>query len=86
MKMLTKHMGLVQIFLILTKRDSMNMTDYILEFEHLYRKMMEYNVKLHYVVLIFKLLDGAYMTDEERKLALTVCNDLNLDRTKSALK
>ena len=86
MKILTKRMGLIQILLVLTKRDSMNMTDHILEFEHLCRKMMAYNMKLHYVVLIFKLLDGAYMTDEERELALTVCNDLNLDRTKSALK
>ena len=63
------------------------MTDYIiLEYEHLYHKMMEHEMKLPDAVLTFKLLDGANITDDERKLALTVCNDLNFDRMKSALK
>ena len=64
----------------------MSMTDYILEFEHLYSKMMEYEMKLPDAVLTFKLLDRAKITDDERKLALTVCSDLNVDRMKSPLK
>ena len=32
------------------------------------------------------MLDGANITDDERKLALTVCNDKNFGRMKSALK
>ena len=43
-------------FISFNKKDGMNMTDYILEFEHLYRKMMECNMKLHDVDFTFKLL------------------------------
>ena len=73
-------------FISFSKKDEMHMTDYILEYEHLYHKMMEHEMKLPDAVLTFKLLDGANITDDERKLALTVCNDLNFDRMKSALK
>ena len=75
-------------FISFNKKDDMIMTDYILEFEHLYCKMMEYEMKLPDAVLTFNLLDGANITDDERKLALTVCSItvLNFDRLKSALK
>ena len=73
-------------FISFNKNDDMSMTDYILEFEHLYRKVIEYEMKLPDAVLTFKLLDGANITDNKRKLVLTVCSDLNFDRMKSALK
>ena len=54
------------------------MTDYPLVFEHLYRKMMHYDMKLlPDAGLRFKLSDGPF---------LTFSNDLNFKRIKSALK
>ena len=47
---------------------------------------MEYELKLLDAVSTFKLLDGVDITDNERKLALTVCSVLNFDRMKSELK
>ena len=69
-----------------SKSDEMNMTDYILEFEHLYNKMIEHEMKLPNTVLTFKLLDGAKISDDERKLVLTFCSDLQFEKMKSALK
>ena len=46
---------------------------------------MEYKIKISYAVSTFTLLDSAHITDEECKLALTACSDLNFDRMKSAL-
>ena len=43
-------------------------------------------MKLGDAVLTFKLLVGACMTDDEAKVALTVCIDLNFEKMKSALK
>ena len=43
-------------------------------------------MKLADAVLTFKLLNGANIIGDERKLALTVCNDLNFDKMKSASK
>ena len=62
------------------------MIDCILEFEHLYRKITEYELELLDVILTLKLLNGICITDEERKLALTVCSHLNFGKRKSALK
>ena len=47
---------------------------------------MKFEMKLTYTVLTIKLLDGANITDGERKLALIVCSDWNFHRMKSALK
>ena len=47
------------------------MTDYIIEFEHLYQKMINHEMPLPNTVLTFKLLDGAKLSEDERKLALT---------------
>ena len=54
------------------------MLDYILEFEHLNRKMVEHEVKLPDAVLTFKLLDGANLKEDECKLALAIGSDLKL--------
>ena len=64
----------------------MSMTDYFIEFEHLYHKMTNQEMPLPNAVLTFKLLDGAKRSEDERKLALTVGNNLEFATIKSALK
>ena len=64
----------------------MSINEYIIEFEHLNNKMIQHQMKLRSTVLTFKLLDGADITSEERKLALTLCSDSDFDKMKSALK
>ena len=46
------------------------MSDYVLEYEHLYQKMINHDMKLPDAILTFKLLDGTQVTDDEQKLAL----------------
>ena len=62
------------------------MNDYILEFEHLYYKIAEHDMKLPDTILAFKLLDGAGLNETQRQLALTLGNDLTFSSLKSALK
>ena len=62
------------------------MSGYILEYEHLYQKMMQHDKELPDAILIFKLLDGAQGRDDERKLALTMSSNLNFKGMKLALK
>ena len=73
-------------FTSLSKREDMSINEYIIEFEHLNNKMIPNQMKLPNTVLTFKLLDGANITDQERKLALTLCSDLDFDKMKSAFK
>ena len=73
MKPLTKCIALIQLSLVLINRN-------------IFCTMMEYELKLLDAVSTFKLLDGVDITDNERKLALTVCSVLNFDRMKSELK
>ena len=64
----------------------MSINECIIEFEHLNNKMIPHQMKLPNKVLTFKLLDGENITDQERKLALTLCSDLDFDKMKLALK
>ena len=64
----------------------MSLTDYIMEFEHLYHKMTTHEMSLRNKVSTFKLLDGAKPSKDERKLALTLGNNLKFETMKSALK
>ena len=73
-------------FISFQKSDNVSMNDYIVEYEHLYIKMSEHDMKLPDTILAFKLLDGAKLKEEERTLALAVANDLKFDSMKSALK
>ena len=73
MKPLTKRIALIQLLLVLINWN-------------IFCTMMEYELKLLDAVSTFKLLDGVDITDNERKLALTVCSVLNFDRMKSQLK
>ena len=63
----------------------MSMNDYILEYDHLYHRMTEHDMKLPDAVLAFKLLDGASLSQEERQLALAVGNDLKFLTIKPVL-
>lgn len=44
---------------------------------------MKHDMKLPDVVLTFKVLDGARVIDDERKLILTISNNLNFEQMKS---
>ena len=48
------------------KKEEISMNDYILEFEHLYYKMAEHDMKLPDTILAFKLLDGAGLNEAQR--------------------
>ena len=68
------------------KMDSMNMVDYIVEFERLYTQCVKYEMQLPNAVLAFKLLDSCNLSQRDRQLALTASSDLSFDNMKSALK
>ena len=73
-------------FINFSRKENIEMSDYIIEYEHLYKRMRDFEMILPDAVLAFKLLDGANISDEERKLALTLGKDLKYDDMKSALK
>lgn len=70
----------------LSRKIDQSISDYILEFEHLQLRAKEFDMEYPETILTFKLLDGANLTKQEREMALTVGNDLNLEKMKSALK
>ena len=49
---------------------------YILEYEHLYKKIEDFWMKLPNAVLAFKLLDGESLSVADQKLALALGKDL----------
>ena len=53
-------------FINFHKSDEMSMTDYIIEFEHLYHKMTNHEMLLPNTVVTFKLLDGVKLSKDER--------------------
>ena len=73
-------------FNVSVKKEGLSVNDYILEFEHLYCKMAEHDMKLPDTILAFKLLDGAGLNEAPRQLALTLGNDLTFSSMKTALK
>ena len=48
--------------------------------------MIEHEMKLPNTVLTFKLFDGAKISDDERKLVLTFCSNIQFEKMKAALK
>ena len=68
------------------KRDgSLNMSDYIVEFEQRYNKAKKYEMTLSDNMLALKLLDNAGLQQSDRQLALTACSDVKFDTMKAAL-
>ena len=64
----------------------MNINNYILEFEHLNDKMLQFNLKLPDNILCFKLLESASLQNNEKQMALTLARDLKYESMKLALK
>ena len=53
-------------FISFKRTDHMNMSDYILEYQHLYHKIIQHDIKLLDAILTFQLLDGTQVTDDDR--------------------
>ena len=64
----------------------LSMMDFIVEFEHLYDKVAEGIQNIPDPLVAFILLDGAQLTDSEKKMAFTFCKDITFANMKSALK
>ena len=63
----------------------MDVTKYILEFEHLNDKMLKFELKLPYK-LCLKLLDGVSLNTNQKQMVLTLASDLKYESMKAALK
>ena len=64
----------------------MDVTKYILEFEHLNDKMLKFELKLPYKLLCLKLLDGVSLNTNQKQMVLTLASDLKYESMKAALK
>ena len=64
----------------------MNINNYILEFEHLNDKMLQFNLKLPDNISCFKLLESASLQNNEKQMALTLARDLKYESMKLVLK
>ena len=73
-------------FINYNKTIEMTVSEYVPELEHLYKRMIKHKMIQPDPVLTFKLSDGANITNDKRKLALTFCVDLKCEKMKSALK
>ena len=67
------------------RESTMNMSEYIINFEQKYNKCKKFEMPLPDTVLAFKVLDNAGLSQNDRQLALTACNDLKFDTMKAAL-
>ena len=72
-------------FIKFDKPEDLPMNEFLLESEHLYNKMKEHDMVLPNA-LTFKLLGSANLSEDDRKPALTLANDLKFESMKSALK
>ena len=72
-------------FINFNRHDDTDMNDYIIEYEHLYKRMEDFEMKLPDAVLAFKLLDGANITEDDHKLALALGKEMKFN-IKPALK
>ena len=51
-------------------------SDYIIEYENFYKQMTDFDMKFPDPVLTFTLLDGANLSDDDRKLVLALGIDI----------
>ena len=79
-------MYMLNLFNKFFQTQNMNINDYILEFEHLNDKMLQFNLKLPDNILCFKLLESASLQNNENQTALTLASDLEYESMKLALK
>ena len=62
------------------------MANYKVEYEQLYYAMIEHDMPLPDNIQAFKLFDRTNLSKVERKLTLTLANEIKFDTMKSALK
>ena len=74
------------MFINFSHAENVDIHEYILGYEHLYKKMEDFGIKLPDAVLVFKLLGGASLSVDDRKLALALGKDMKFSDMKSALK
>ena len=74
------------MFINFSRAENVDINEYILEYEHLYKKMEDFGMKLPGAVLACKLLDSASLSVDDRKLALALGKDMKFSDMKSALK
>ena len=65
--------------------EDMSINDYLLEFEHLNDRMIQFDLKLPNI-LCLKLLESASLSVNEKQMALTIADDLKYDSMELALK
>ena len=51
-----------------------------------YHKLTQYDMKLLVIVITFKMLNGSNISEDERKLALILGNNLQFETIKSSLQ
>ena len=51
-----------------------------------YHKLAQYDMKLLVIVITFKMLNGSNISEDERKLALIMRNNLQFETIKSSLQ
>ena len=57
--------GTYSAFMFFKGTDQMSISDDILDYEQLYQKMIQHDMKLPDAILTFKLLDGAQVRDDQ---------------------
>ena len=62
------------------------MNVYLLGFQHLNDKMLQFDLKLPDNILYFKLLEGASLQNNKKQMALNLASDLKYESMKLALK
>ena len=68
------------------RSEEMDISEYILEFEHLNDKMLKFEIKLSDKLLYLKLLDGVSLNTNQKQMALTLASNLKYESMKAALK
>ena len=69
-----------------SRSEEMDISEYILEFEHLNDTIIKFELKLPDKLLCLKLLDGALLNTNQKQMALTIPSDLKYESMKAALK
>ena len=62
-----------------------NITDFVVEFDQLYHRLAQFDMKLPDDVLAFFLLSAANVSEENEKLARAKCKKLTYTDTKTTI-
>ena len=64
----------------------MDISTYILEFEHLHNTILRFELKLLDKLLCLKLSDGASLNTNQKQMTLTLASNLKYESIKASLK